>query len=539
MPTITIDDQEVQVEKGTTVIEAAEKLGIYVPRYCYHPGLTVAGSCRMCMVELENMPKLAIACFTEAADGMKVITTSDKVLAGRRNMLEFLLHNHPLDCPVCDQSGECDLQNFYMEHGKYQSRFVENKVKKLKAFPIGPHVVLDQERCILCTRCTRFCSEVSKSHELGVFDRGDRSVIGLNPGKTLDNPYSGNVIDICPVGALTEREFRFQCRVWYLSSQESVCPGCSRGCNISIHYNQRLGYKAGGKRVQRLKPRFHPHINQWWMCDQGRFGYQFIDRDRIEFPMLLSGERLELTGWQEALQKGADLLKSTLNEHGPEAVGVIASPQQSNEELYLIRKLFRECLGIENIGFRNPWEKEGFSDDYLIRADKNPNSRGAEAMELGGDVKSILERAAAGEIRLLYVFQHDLAADAEARSLLEKAENLIYQGSNQNETMEMAELVLPSSTYAEADGTFTNFEGRVQQFHQAFLPLSEARAGLEILLDLARGLEQDLVYKSAEDLFMEWFGKQYHELDEFGEFLPGSGPTPPGVSDGAQARANS
>lgn len=519
MPTLTIDGQEVNVEAGATIIQAAEKLGIYVPRYCYHPGLTIAGSCRMCMVQVDDAPKMAIACHTPVRDGMSVNTTSQVVLDGRRNMLEFLLHNHPLDCPVCDQSGECDLQNFYMEHGNYQSRMLDDKVKKRKAFPIGPHVVLDQERCILCTRCTRFCDEVSQTHELGVFNRGDRSVIDLNPGKTLDNPYSGNVIDICPVGALTEREFRFQCRVWYLSSQSSICPGCSRGCNISIHFNKQRSYKAGGRRLQRLKPRFNPDINQWWMCDEGRFGYEFVDQDRIEYPMTSQEGSLGYADWDEALDRTAQAISQALQDEGASSLGVIASPRLSNEELYLIRKLFREGLGVENIGFRDPWEQPGFQDEKLIRSDKNPNGRGADEMGLGGDVRSILEKAASGEIKVLYVFSHGFAGE-EASELLDKAQCLIYQGTNLGPAQERASIVLASATFAEKDGTFTNFEGRVQRFQAAFDPIDEAREDIAILLDLARRLDLQMVYQSAEDLFMEWFGKQYHELHEHGEFLP-------------------
>ncbi|HSR49631.1 MAG TPA: molybdopterin-dependent oxidoreductase [Acidobacteriota bacterium] len=540
MPTLEIDGQEVQVEEGSTIIQATEKLGIYVPRYCYHPGMSIAGSCRMCMVEVENMPKLAIACYTPVSDGMKVSTTSEKVLKGRRDMLEFLLHNHPLDCPVCDQSGECDLQNFYMEHGRYQSRFVENKFKKRKAFPIGPHVVLDQERCILCTRCTRFSDEVSKSHELGVFNRGDRSVIDLNPGKTLDNPYSGNVIDICPVGALTEREFRFQCRVWYLSTEESVCPGCSRGCNISIHYNQRRGYKAGGRRLQRLKPRFHPDINTWWMCDEGRFGYGFADQNRFEFPMLRLDGELQYAEWDEALDKAADTLKQAVDEHGAGSIGVIASPQLSNEELYLADKVFRQGLGVENVGFENPWQKDGFSDDFLIKGDKNPNTRGAREMGWDGDIKAILEKAASGEIKVLYLFLHDFAEE-EAQALLDKAGTVIFHGSNQNHSSAKSDLVLASAVWAEKDGTFTNFEGRVQRFKAALQPLDESRRDVDILLDLAQRLGQQLVYNNAEDLFMEWFGMTYQDMNPQGENIEnrgGSMPPPSSGSAGEQPSAN-
>jgi len=519
MPAIEINGQVVNVEPGSTVIQAAESLGISVPRYCYHPGLSIAGSCRMCLVEIESMPKLAISCYIQAQDGMKVTTDSEKVRQARKSMLEFLLLNHPLDCPVCDQSGECDLQNYYMEVGQYDSRFLENKIKRKKALPIGPHVILDQERCILCTRCTRFCEEVSKSNELGVFQRGNRSVIDLAPEKALDNPYSGNVIDICPVGALTEREFRFQCRVWYLSTQESICNGCARGCNISIHYNTSRSYKAGGKRVQRLKPRFNPFVNRWWICDEGRFGYEFIDHNRIEFPYLrVSGGELEVSDWKKIVQEVSRALKTTLEKFGSESIGVIASPQLSNEELYLIQKLFGELMGVEQIGYRNPWEKEGFQDDFLIQGDKNPNSRGAEELGLKFDVRNILEGAASGKIKVLYLFQHNFES-REAQELLEGADYVIFQGTNWNKTVEFSNLVLPGATFAEKDGTFTNFEGRLQRYQQAFLPLSESKADVEILTGLAQELGYPLPYLSAEDVFMEWSGSSYGELEEFGELI--------------------
>jgi NADH-quinone oxidoreductase subunit G len=518
MPTITIDGQQVVVDDGTTVIQAAEKLGIYIPRYCYHPGLSIAGSCRLCQVEIEKLPKLQIACHTRVTDGMNVITTSDKAKQARRAMLEFLLIDHPLDCPVCDQSGECDLQNFYMEIGRYDSRFLENKIKRRKAFQIGPHVMLDQERCILCSRCVRFCDEVSKTNELGILQRGDRSVIDLYPRRKLDNLYSANVIDICPVGALTEKEFRFQCRVWYLQSRDSICNGCARGCNTQIHYNTVRPYKSDGRRIVRLKPRFNPYVNRWWICDQGRYGYGFINEDRIEYPYLRRSGKLDLSDWDTVLEEGSRALKTALEQYGPESIGVIASPQLSNEDLYLIRKIFGQLMGISQIGSRNPWEKPGYQDDFLIRADKNPNTRGAEVMGLTSSVRTILEKAASGGIKLVYIFQHDFDAP-EALELLESIPGVIYQGSNWNEAARRAHVVLPAATYAEKDGTFTNFEGRIQRFCPAVPPLEESKTDFEILSLLAEKLGYPLVYNHPNDLFLEWRGKSYEEMDGFGELI--------------------
>jgi NADH-quinone oxidoreductase subunit G len=517
MPKITIDGQELTVAPGVTVIQAAEMAGIFIPRYCYHPGLSIAGSCRMCLVEVEGMPVLQIACNTRVQDGMKVSTDTQRVKTARQGMLEFLLSNHPLDCPVCDQSGECDLQNFYMEHGRYQSRFLENKVKKKKAFPIGPHVTLDQERCILCTRCTRFTEEVSRSHELGVFNRGSRSVIDLYPGKTLDNPYSGNVIDICPVGALTERDFRFQCRVWYLSTRDSVCHGCARGCNISVHYNVDRPYKAQGRRVMRIKPRFHPEINRWWICDHGRFDFRFHDLDRIEGPALRSDGRLQPADWEQALHRTAEALTAAIRESGPESVGVILSPQLSCEELLYCRALFVNGLGLEQVAFSNPWEEPGPEDELLMKADRNPNTWTAERLGLKGDTRTLLEGAARGRIRLLYVFRHQFS-QPEPRELLSRVPGLIYQGTNWGPAAQAAAIVLAGATHVEKSGTFVNFEGRVQRFHQALAPLEDSRQDVDILTALAARL-QVTVPASPESMLAQWAGVPVEDIGPEGLIL--------------------
>jgi len=256
MPTLEIDGRSVEVEAGTTVIQAAERAGIEIPHYCWHPGLSVSGNCRMCLVEIEKAPKLQIACNTVAADGMVVCTTSERTKAAQRSVLEFLLINHPIDCPICDQAGECKLQEYYMDYDRQRSRFpLPAKVKKAKAVPIGPHVMLDRERCILCARCTRFLDEITHTSELGIHQRGDHSEIRLAPGKVLDNAYSANVVDICPVGALTNRDFRFRARVWYLERTPSVCAGCAMGCNIEVY--QREG------RIYRFQPRANARVNGW------------------------------------------------------------------------------------------------------------------------------------------------------------------------------------------------------------------------------------------------------------------------------------
>src|ERR1051326_4619980 len=313
MPTLTIDGKEIEVPGGTNLIEAARRLGIEIPHYCYHPGLTIAGQCRLCMVDIEKTPRPTIACNTQAADGMVIHTDTERVRDTRRSIMEFHLINHPLDCPVCDQAGECFLQIYYMKHGLYDPRMKDEKVHKPKAVPLGPHVMLDAERCILCSRCVRFCDEITGTGELGIFNRGDHSEIGLFPGRDLVNNYSANVVDICPVGALTDRDFRFQVRVWYLDTAKSICTGCARGCNIDVHVNRRRPHHAEGRRVARFKPRFNAEVNAWWLCDIGRYGFHAVDDPhRIRFA--------RHHGVDVTRDEALSVLAAALRDHEPDRI---------------------------------------------------------------------------------------------------------------------------------------------------------------------------------------------------------------------------
>jgi NADH-quinone oxidoreductase subunit G len=508
MPKLTIDGREIEVPPGTNLIEAARQLGIEIPHYCYHPGLPIAGACRLCMVDIERTPRPTIACNTVAADGMAVETRTPRVLELRRSVMEWHLINHPLDCPVCDQAGECWLQIYYMQHGLYEPRMIDDKVHKPKAVPIGRHVMLDAERCILCSRCVRFCDTITRTGELGIFNRGDHSELGVFPGTTLDNPYSGNVVDICPVGALTDRDFRFQARVWYLDRAKSICPGCARGCNIEVHTNQKRTHHAQGRRVVRLKPRFNAAVNRWWMCDEGRYGFGDLDAPtRLERPELgLDGARGAAT-WDAAAARLAERLRAA----GPEGTAVLLSPALPNEDLWLARRLFADALGVRRLDHRVPPREPGSADDLLRVADKAPNRRGAEllGLEVAGaaDGWPILEAARAGAVRLLWVVGHDVLdsgwpADLVAEAL-GRVDCLVYQGTNANGTSARAHCVLPSAAYVEREGTFTNVDGRVQRFWRAVLPRGEARADWEIFAAVARALGHDWRPRRAEQLFRE------------------------------------
>jgi NADH-quinone oxidoreductase subunit G len=539
MPKLTIDGKEIEVEAGTNLIEAARRLGIEVPHYCYHPALSIAGQCRLCMVDIEKTPRPTIACNTQATDGMVVHTETERVKQTRQSMMEFHLVNHPLDCPVCDQAGECWLQIYYMKHGLYDPRMTDEKVHKPKAVPLGPHVMLDAERCILCSRCVRFCDEVTGTGELGIFHRGDHSEIGLFPGRDLTNNYSANVVDICPVGALTDRDFRFQVRVWYLDTARSICTGCARGCNIEVHVNRRRPHHAEGRRVARLKPRFNAEVNAWWLCDVGRYHFGFVDGpSRLTAPARRGPGGSAEVGWDEAVAAVADELR----RHPPEQVAVLASSRMANEDLMALRRLL-EARGIRQVAFDVPPATPTEGDEFLLRADRTPNRRGAELIGLGGDAAGILAAARDGRLRCLWVFHHDLLATgwpaSDAAEALGRVETVIFTGTNANATSDRAHWVLPAAAWLEREGTFTNFEGRVQRFRTATEPLGAALAEWGVLGRVLAALGAPADAGRAEHWFRAlagavpaFAGLTYQSLGDTGRMVAGAtsagAPAPPG-----------
>ncbi len=478
---ITLDGKEVITTKGKTVIQAAADVGVEIPHYCYHTKLSIAGNCRMCLVEIEKMPKLQIACNTQVAEGMAVLTQSPKVLAVRKSVLEFLLINHPVDCPICDQAGECWLQDYYMQHDRQESRFDVGKVHDRKKTIFGPNVIFDGERCIKCTRCVRFCQEITKTDELTVINRGDHSTIALFDGAVLDNPLSANVVDICPVGALTDRDFRFKVRVWYLQKTPSICPGCSTGCNISVEAYQN--------RIARFKPRINEAVNSHWLCDEGRYCFHDLaGGERLTTPLIRQEGGLVPTTWDKALQAVYSGLASAKPLAG------ILSGRNTNEEAYLFAKLVKKLAADSTLEVFYQERDLTEVQKILMSPDRSPNFRGAREMGVSsnGGFGSLMQKLVAGNFFAAYIVGDDLirtAAEPEAvRAALQKLSFLVVQDTRVTETTKLAHVVLPATHFGEKEGTYTNRKGRVQKLNAALIPPEGALHDSEIfmrLLDLA------------------------------------------------------
>jgi NADH-quinone oxidoreductase subunit G len=487
MPRITVDDQELEVAEGRTILQALDDLGLLmngvdIPHYCWHPKLSIDGSCRLCQVEVEGMPKLQIACNTPVKDGMVIRTRGDRVKRAREGVMELLLVNHPLDCPICDQAGECKLQDYAYDYGVQQARTREPRRALKKNVDLGPTIVFDQERCILCRRCVRFCREVPETGELGIFQRGDHSVIETFPGAKLDNPYSMNVADICPVGALTTKDFRFKIRVWFLEDVPGVCTGCSNGCNIFMG--------VANNKVYRYVPRRNDDVNGTWICDAGRMSYKEIGasgRLRRALVRTESGA-LEAVPMAAAVEAAAARLRRLIDAKGPGVVAGIASAHATNEDLFAFRR-FLDALGAETSGV--PVVK-GDSDSLLVKAEKAANAAGARAIGFG-DAAGVLDRVRGGAVDALLVLGHDvldesLLGDVAALSGLD---TVIGLDAQQSPLQRAAHVMIPVRHAAEKHGTLTNHAGRVQRVRPAVEPPWEAWSEGEVLtrLGAALGLE--------------------------------------------------
>jgi NADH-quinone oxidoreductase subunit G len=509
---VQIDKVWHQFPKGTRVIEACERVGIFVPRYCYHKKLSSPGNCRMCLIEMgfprlgpdrkpelgadgkpiiNWMPRPQICCAQDVAEGMAVRTDSPLVKECRNGVMEFLLINHPLDCPICDQAGECQLQEFSVDYGNSSSRFLENKVKKPKNVQLGPRVTLDDERCILCSRCIRFCQEIAHDDVLGFVDRGSHTVLTAHPGKSLDNNYSLNTVDICPVGALTSTDFRFKMRVWFLKETKSICTSCATGCNTLIGTREDVIY--------RLTPRENNQVNSCWMCDYGRLNYKYLEApDRLLEPQIRSEGRLVPADWPTAIGQAALQLKQFAGSE----IAIVASGRMTNEELWLTAQL-ANSLGVKRIDIV---PRHGKADHILLSKDRNPNTNGARLIldsnsAPGAKLVNIASAVRSREIKALMILKENAMHLGLSVEELAKMPALIVMNTLPNEATKNATVVLPACGFAEKRGSMVNGKGRLQRLNRAIRPPGNARDDWEILRDLLQAVGGGDSLHSIEDVF--------------------------------------
>lgn len=510
--TLSIDGREISVPKGMNLIEAAKVAGIEIPHYCYHTHLSVAGNCRMCQVKVEGMPKLTIGCNTGATEGMKVSThlTSPEVAEAQRATLEFILINHPLDCTVCDQAGHCKLQDYYYEYNRQPSRFAEeDKEHKVKALPLGPNVILDGERCILCTRCVRFCEEITETAELGVFNRGDKSVISVAEGEQLDNPLSGSVVDLCPVGALTHRNWRFNTRIWYTKPVDSVCPGCSTGCNVKI--------STRDEQVVHVKARLNAEVNREWLCDEGRYGFdRLVAGEQLSTPLVIKdsgeGARTTLADIAAAMQS----VKAGANE-----TAVFLSPLLTIEDLYVAEKFLLDVLKIEagssSVAMQYKSRQLDAVSQKLVSPDFAPNARAASLFgwagsgenwreEMTSRYEALLGSLVAGKVKRLIMIGDAAIAPIDAERISEQVVSqlefslALVSGSSSDANNEefvngpfssravirTAQYLVPVLGVLEKQGLYLNRDQRLQRLIAPLAPRAGVRSEWQVLAELAR-----------------------------------------------------
>lgn len=464
--TITVDGREITVPAGTLIIDACEQNDIYIPRFCYHKHLSTSGNCRMCLVKIEKNPKPQPSCMTPVADGMIIHTNTPEIIEMRKAMLEFVLINHPLDCPICDKAGECMLQDQYMEFSGDKSRFNEEKVAKGKLYEFSDRIMYDAERCITCSRCVRFTREISRTNKLGIVERGDKSYVSLATGDTFDDPYSLCVTDICPVGALTNRQFRFKERVWNLHSTESICAGCSRGCNILIQSKDNIVY--------RIIPKENDEVNKSWMCDFGRDFCLNSSENRLT-GATIKGKHVE---YKKVIEDIAKVLKADSAD-----TAFILSSHATNEELALVKQLV-DTLKITGIFFKadrewNADSDEIKDDDLLITADKTPNLAGLKAIFPNANEMKKFDNT---KYKLVFIWAQNV--DPAAVNGLKK----IMLTTVIDDVSKKADWCIAGKTPVEKHGSFTNCDGIVQPFRKA-VNENNNYDDLLFLVDLLKNLE--------------------------------------------------
>ena len=485
---LTIEGIEISVPKGTTILEAAKQAGIVIPHYCYHPGLPVAGVCRMCLVEVEGLPTLQIGCATQVADGQVVRVYSEQALKARESVLEFLLINHPLDCPICDQAGECELQNYVFREGRSQTRYTPRFAKRFDPVEdFGPDILFVANRCILCTRCVRFMDHVAEDGVISVSERGDRAFIGIHPDRQLDNTWAGNVVDLCPVGSLISKDFLHKARAWEVDMTASICTGCSQGCNVTIDTRSNA--------VVRIKPRVNMAVNRYFICDHGRMAYRWMNKgDRIEVPLVKESGNLVATDWDHALERAAQAVSGS----GGRAVALV-SPGASNEALHLIKRLFSslELRGAFRVTRVEGEEPLPGVDGLALRSERAANATGAKALGFTDEFDDAVSAVDGAAV----VFVLDETLDGVSADVLDKAAQVVYVGTSLPDCARGADVVLPITNVAEEDGSFMNRDCRVQRYLQAKSAPGMARPAWWVLSEIMAQMGDGEPFTDASQAF--------------------------------------
>jgi NADH-quinone oxidoreductase subunit G len=503
MPTFKLDGREVPFEPGDTIIRAAWRHGIEIPHYCWHPGLTVAANCRMCLVEIKaerpmlmptlkwdkeknafvpsDKPKLTPACQTPAVAGQEVFARSSEALNAQSHVQEFLLLNHPVDCPICDQAGECKLQDYWLtSQGKGKRKRTE-PVHKPKGVRFGQTIVYDAERCVMCTRCIRFCDEVAHDHVLDMRERGNKNEIIVSPGRELDHRYTLMTEHVCPVGALTSRDFRFKARVWFLRTAKGVCNGCATGCNDYLDFDPRHN------RVYRLRPRDNEAVNKFWMCDDGMLTYHALSENRITTGSVRNGDTKALAP-NDALTMAA----GALGRVNGAKVAVVLSAQYPSEDNAALAQFARDVLGSDKfyLGALGGWE----GDDILRNPDNNPNRAGALAAVGGkaGTLEDLSKDAASGAIEGVIALGGSTAEDAAKLAPLRSLRANVVMAWCTTPLTEVAQLIVPVTSYAEMEGTFVNAQGMEQRFMRALTAADGVKPAWKTLHELASAMGKPL-----------------------------------------------
>ncbi len=507
MVNVQIDGVWMQFPKGTRVIEACKQAAKLVPHYCYHPKLSSPGNCRMCLIEMGTpkmtpdrkpvigadgkpeigwIPRPQISCAQDVSEGMGVRTNSPMVQECRKGVMEFLLINHPLDCPICDQAGECKLQEFSVEHGNANSRFLERKVKKPKSVELGPRVTLDAERCILCTRCIRFMQEVAHDDVLGIVDRGSFNSIACHPDRKLDHNYSLNTVDICPVGALTSTDFRFKMRVWFLKEAATIDTNCGTGSNITV------GSREG--KIYRITPRENDAVNGPWMPDSHRLNFKYVaDERRIAAPIVRPQLSEFAPNWQQTINLAAERLKKNAGR-----VAILASARATNEELFLVSRLAKAVGAVVVDVLPRTREPDGM----LIASDRNPNTTGAKLLGVAtGKLADIAAGIRDGRITALIALGEDATKAGLTADDLAKLDAIVAMDILPNATTAAAHVVLPASAPFEKRGSMINLKGRLQRLNKAVPAPGDAHDDWEILRDLILAVSGSNGLHSIEDVF--------------------------------------